>query len=114
MPVAVDFDTLVQQLGSIRAVWQIIVIALGFAFAWAIARLIRARLPANLEPGALKIGAGSVHRLVLPLLALIFVWLGKFALSKWQAIPLLNIAIPLIASFVAIDRKSTRLNSSHG
>ena len=102
MPVAADFDTLIQQLGSSRAVWQMIVIALGFAFAWALARLIRARLPDDLEPGALKIGAGSVHRLVLPLLALILVWLGKFALGKWQAIPLLNIAIPLIASFVAI------------
>ena len=102
MPVAADFDTLIQQLGSSRAGWQIIVIALGFAFAWALARLIRARLPDDLEPGALKIGAGSVHRLVLPLLALILVWLGKFALGKWQAIPLLNIAIPLIASFVAI------------
>lgn len=102
MPGAADFDTLFQQLGSMRAWWQLGVVALGFLIAWLFARLIRARLPAGLEPGALKIGAGSVHRLVLPLLALIFVWVGKFALAKWQPVPLLNIAIPLIASFVII------------
>jgi small-conductance mechanosensitive channel len=102
MPVAADFDTLLQQLGSSRAWWQLAVVALGFTLAWVLARAIRARLPDSLEPGALKIGAGSVHRLVLPLLALVFVWTGKFALQKWQVVPLLNIAIPLIASFAII------------
>jgi small-conductance mechanosensitive channel len=102
MQLAADFETLLGQLETVRAWWQIGVIAGGYALAWLIARSIRARLPADLEPGALKIGAGSIHRLVLPLLALIFVWLGKFALSKWQPVPLLNIAIPLIASYVAI------------
>ena len=65
MPVAADFDTLIQQLGSSRAVWQMIVIALGFAFAWALARLVRARLPDDLEPGALKIGAGRDRKSVV-------------------------------------------------
>ena len=102
MPVAADFDTLIQQLGSARAWWQMGVVALGFVFAWVFARLIQARLPADLEPGALKIGAGSVHRLVLPLLALVFVWMGQFILAKWQTVPLLHITIPLIASFAII------------
>ncbi len=99
---AADFDTLIQQFNSGRAWWQLGVIAAGFAVSWVIAQLIRAKLPADLEPGALKIGAGSVHRLVLPLLALILVWMGTFALSKWQPVPLLKIAIPVIASFVVI------------
>ena len=99
---AADFDTLVQQFNSGRAWWQLGVVAAGFSAGWLLARLVRAKLPADLEPGALKIGAGSVHRLVLPLLALVFVWVGSFALSKWQPVPLLKIAIPLIASFVVI------------
>ena len=99
---AADFNTLVQQFNSGRAWWQLAVVAAGFSAGWLLARLVRAKLPADLEPGALKIGAGSVHRLVLPLLALVFVWVGSFALSKWQPVPLLKIAIPLIASFVVI------------
>lgn len=99
---AADFDTLVQQISVGRAWWQLGVVVAGFMAAWAMARLVRARLPDDLEPGALKIGAGSVHRLVLPFLALIFVWIGAFALSKWQPVPLLKLAMPLIASFVVI------------
>ena len=100
--VAADFDAFFQQLDSVLAWWQIGVIAAGFISSWVLARAVRAKLPLDLKPGALKIGAGSVHRLVLPFCALIFVAVGTFALSKWQPVPLLKIAIPIIASFVAI------------
>ena len=99
---AADFSTIVEQFGTGTAWWQAGVLAAGFLAAWLVARLVRARLPVDLDPGALKIGAGSVHRLVLPLFALIVIWLGSFILSKWQAVPLLKIALPLIASFVVI------------
>ncbi len=99
---AADFGTFVEQFGTHAAWWQVGVLTIGFLTAWLVARLIRARLPVDLEPGALKIGAGSVHRLVLPLFALIFVWLGSFMLSKWQPVPLLKVSLPLIVSFVVI------------
>lgn len=102
MPVAADFEVLLRQLGTVHAWWQIGVIVAGFAVAWAVARGIRARLPADLQPGALKIGAGSIHRLVLPFVALILVWVGKFVVARYQPVPLLNIAIPLIASYLVI------------
>jgi len=102
MQLAADFELLIAQLETVHAWWQIAVIAAGFVLAWLVAGAVRSRLPADLEPGALKIGAGSVHRLVVPLLALIFVWIGKFSLARWQPVPLLNIAIPLIVSFVLI------------
>jgi small-conductance mechanosensitive channel len=102
MPVAADFDTLIRQLGTVHAWLQVGVILAGFAIAWAFARAIRAKLPADLQPGALKIGAGSVHRLVLPLLALILVWIGKFVVARYQPVPLLNIAVPLISSYLII------------
>lgn len=99
---AADFGTFVEQFGTHAAWWQVGVLTIGFLAAWLVARLIRARLPVDLEPGALKIGAGSVHRLVLPVFALIFVWLGSFMLSKWQPAPLLKVSLPLIVSFVVI------------
>ncbi len=102
MPVAADFDTLIRQLGTTPAWWQVGVLFACFAVAWLSARAIRAKLPADLQPGALKIGAGSVHRLVLPLLALLLVWIGRFVVARYQPVPLLNIAIPLIASYLVI------------
>lgn len=102
MPVAADFDTLIRQLGTTHAWWQVGVMLACFAIAWLSARTVRAKLPADLQPGALKIGAGSVHRLVLPLVALLLVWIGRFVVARYQPVPLLNIAIPLIASYLII------------
>ncbi len=102
MPVAADFDVLLRQIGTLHAWWQLGVVVAGFAIAWVMARSIRAKLPADLQPGALKIGAGSIHRLVLPLLALVLVWTGKLVVARYQPVPLLNIAIPLISSYVII------------
>ena len=102
MPVAAELDTLLHQLGSMHVWWQLVVIATGVAIAWGIARQIRARLPATVDSDRFKLGGGSMYPLVLPLLALILVWVGKFALTKWQAVPLLNVVIPLIAAFTII------------
>lgn len=56
----------------------------------------------KLTPGLAKIGAGSAHRIVWPLLLLAFVWIARLLLAKWQAVPIINIAIPLIAAFAGI------------
>ena len=97
-----NFDSLISQLGTPPGWIQLAILALGFAVAWAVARLIRGRIPGDLEPGALKIGAGSVQRLLLPLLALVFIWLGKVACAKWQPVPILSVAVLLVASFAVI------------
>lgn len=102
MSLAADFDTLIRQLGTSQAWWQLGLIAAGFVLAWAIARLIRPKLPSNLPPGARKIGAGSILRLVVPVLALVFVWCGKLLLARWHPVPILQLAVLLIASFAAI------------
>ena len=70
--------------------------------AWILAQLVRGKIPGQLAPGAMRIGAGSMQRLVLPVLALIFIWLAKVAYAKWQPVPILNVAVLLIASFALI------------
>lgn len=82
--------------------WQIALLALCFALAWFLATAAKSRVPAGLEPGRLKIAAGGFNRVANPLLALLFVWLGKTVLDKFMNTALLKVAIPLLTSFAAI------------
>lgn len=97
-----NFDTLLNQLGAPPGWAQLAIVAAGFLFAWLLARLVREKIPDHLEPGAFKIGAGSVQRVVLPLLALVFIWLGKIVFAKWHPAPILGVALLLVASFALI------------
>ena len=97
-----NFDTLLNQLGTPPGWAQLGIIAAGFLFAWLLARMVREKIPGDLEPGAFRIGAGSVQRVVLPLLALVFIWLGKVAFAKWHPAPILSVAVLLVASFALI------------
>lgn len=101
-----NFDSLLNQLGTQIGWAQLGIVAAGFLLAWILARLVREKIPDYLEPGALKIGAGSMQRLALPVLALVFIWLGKitFALTlrTSQPLPILRVAVLLVASFALI------------
>jgi small-conductance mechanosensitive channel len=97
-----NFDTLLNQLGTPPGWAQLAIVAAGFLFAWLLARMVREKIPGHLEPGAFKIGAGSVQRVVLPLLALVLIWLGKVAFAKWHPAPILSVAVLLVASFALI------------
>jgi small-conductance mechanosensitive channel len=99
----VDFQALLAQLTAPAGLAQIGALATAILLAWLLARALRAKIPDQRVPGLAKIGAGSAHRMVFPLALLIFAWSARFALAKWQAVPLLNIAIPLIAAFAAIS-----------
>ncbi len=98
----VDPSNIISTLTSRQGVFQLGVLALAALFAWLIARMLQHKLPDHLEPGLAKIGAGSAYRMVTPLVLLILAWLGRFALAKLQPVPLLNVAIPLIAAFAVI------------
>jgi small-conductance mechanosensitive channel len=47
-------------------------------------------------------GAGGVRRLVFPLLALLFVWLGIVVLKQWFEVDLLRLALPLLGSLAMV------------
>lgn len=97
-----NFDTLMNQIGTPPGWSQLGIVAMGFVFAWILARLVRGKIPDHFEPGALKIGAGSVQRLLLPVFAMMFIWLGKVAFAKWHPAPILSVAVLLVASFALI------------
>ncbi len=97
-----DFDSITADLVSKSGATQMAVLAVAFLLAWLLTRMLRPRLPDKLEPGFAKIGAGSANRLMLPLLFLILAWLARLLLAKFQTVPILNIAMPLILAFVAI------------
>lgn len=97
-----DFEKLISQLATEQGALELCVVGAGFLVGWLFSQPLKGKLPANLQPGALKIGAGSVHRIAFPLAALIAVWAARFALTKWQPVPILNVAVPLIATFAAL------------
>lgn len=97
-----NFDTLIVQLWSPPGWNQLGLVAAGFVLAWALARLVRGKIPDHFEPGALRIGAGSVQRILLPVFALVFIWLAKVVVAKWQPVPILSVAVLLVASFALI------------
>lgn len=90
------------QLGTPAGWGQLGIVAAGFLFAWMLARLVRGKIPEYLDPGVLKIGAGGVQRLLLPVFALVLIWLGKVAFAKWHPVPILSVAVLLVASFALI------------
>jgi small-conductance mechanosensitive channel len=97
-----DLEAIFRSLISAQGAVQIACLAAAGLLAWLIARRLRARLPENLSAGFAKIGAGGANRIAFPLLFLILAWLARLILAKFYPVPLLNLAIPLIASYAAI------------
>ena len=101
-PAGFDLEAIFRSLTSAQGAVQIACLAAAGLLAWLIARRLRARLPENLSAGFAKIGAGGANRIAFPLLFLMLAWLARLILTKFQPVPLLNLAIPLIASYAAI------------
>ena len=97
-----DLDALTGALLSKQGAIQLALLLVAFLLALLAARIIRLRLPADLRPGFAKIGAGSAHRLVLPLSFLVFALLVRTLLAKLQPVPIFHVAMPLIASYAMI------------
>ena len=102
LPVLTDPASLWAGIASVAGAWQCGALLLAFATAFLIARIVRPNLPEVQAAGIRKIGAGSASRLLLPLLFLLCAALASLVLSRFQAVPLLRIALPLITSFVVI------------
>ncbi len=101
-PAGFDLEAIFRSLTSTQGAVQIACLVAAGLLAWLIARALRARLPENLGAGFAKIGAGGANRIAFPLLFLMLAWLTRLVLAKLYPVPLLNLAIPLIASYAAI------------
>ena len=96
--------------------WQAGTLALCLLLAWWGSRLLRSRVAGRFEqaaadgrvPGSafaersIELGRGSFERLAFPLLALIFVLIGRLILANFQHVNLLHVAVPLLTAMAAI------------
>jgi small-conductance mechanosensitive channel len=101
-PASFSYDQLLRSLSSTEGGIQLATLAFAFAFAWLLTRMVRSRVPDKLQPGLAKIGAGSVQRVVFPLLFLAIAWIAKTALTRYQPVPLMQLGVLLIGSFALI------------
>ncbi len=97
-----ELQAFAQSILTRQGALQALVLLLCLACAWLGARVIRSRMPEGLAPGTAKVSAGGVVRLAAPTIMLALVWLSSWALAKFQAVPMLKVALPIIGSFMLI------------
>ncbi|MDP2829090.1 MAG: mechanosensitive ion channel [Sulfuricellaceae bacterium] len=81
-------------------VLQLAVIAFSIFLAWLATRKFR-----NLQgesQGAMKVGLGSINRVIFPLTAMLFTFAAREIFRHWGHISLFNIAFPLLASLALV------------
>ena len=90
--------------------WQAGVLAASLGAAWWLARALRAYLATRWKARAdsmalapqLRFVGGGVGRLMFPLVALLFVLIGRAVLGHFHHVDLLHIAVPLLFAFAAV------------
>jgi small-conductance mechanosensitive channel len=90
-------------LGSANFGLQLAALSVSLALAWVLSRYLQ-RVFATVDHSSdvLKIGVESFSRVLWPLLALIFLFLAKSALGKFQHTSLLRLFFPILGSFALI------------
>ena len=90
-------------LQNTNFLWQIGTVCICFALAWYAATLLKRNFSkTGTSAGVLQISASSFHRVVFPLLALVFIFIAKIILGRWQHTHLLSLLIPIIGSLALI------------
>lgn len=83
--------------------WQVVVLVVCLLIAWQFSRLSKLRMAGKVTAeGTMKIGFGSMQRLTFPISALVLVVIARWALSYFQPVKLLNIALPLLFSLALV------------
>jgi small-conductance mechanosensitive channel len=97
-----DFFT---QLQHPDTLWQLLALAIALGLAKVIEGFVRERVEAHAVPNlglARKIGRGSLKRVIFPIAALVFVAGMRWLIKPVVHTPILNIALPLLASLAVI------------
>src|SRR5690349_16040329 len=92
---------------EITVLWQVAVLLASIAIAWFLERLLAKRMASRVAAGeqaalALDISPRSMSRLMFPIFGLILLVVGRWALSHWYPIHLLNVAVPLLFALALI------------
>jgi len=81
--------------------WQLAVLAVSLALAWGINSQLNRSIMKK-TPDAWNVGMGGISRVLFPMLALAFVFVGKLLLRHWQHTGLLTLAAILLVAMAVI------------
>jgi small-conductance mechanosensitive channel len=96
----IDFSRIEIALAS-RASWfELALVAICFALGWLLDR--RVRLKSASDAGFVRVGLGSVNRLLFPLMTLVLLVVAAAVFRRWQPPFFLAIAIPLTVALALI------------
>lgn len=99
-----QFDELTRALGqdvhSPAFVWQVVVVVVGLAAAWLIAQRFKPKLDSQVVHW--RLGRGGLNRVAFPLLAFVFIIVGRTFLARGQRTEILNVTLSLLTSFVLV------------
>ena len=102
-------------LHDANVVWQLVTLALSLGLGYWLARVLRPHLEGRVQAhqddltrrGAsfaqhMHLVGGGFNRILYPLLALIFVLIGRAVLGNFHHVNVLNLAVPLLTAFAVI------------
>jgi small-conductance mechanosensitive channel len=94
---------LLDDLQEVSFIWQIGAVLICFVLAWMLSRLFRKIFSkVDATSVSIKLGVQSFSSVIFPTLILLFLFIGKAILGKWQHTNLLRLLLPIVASFVLI------------
>ena len=100
-----QLDDLLRALGEgpgrPAMLWQLGLIAASLALGWLLSWRLKPRL-ASEDLLRWKLGRGGLARLAFPLLALIFLLIGKAAYGRGHPLAILNVAVSLVTAFALV------------
>ncbi len=99
---AEDFDAWLAALTQPSALVELAVVAACLGAAWLAVRLAHAGRDLQQKPTSIWFGKRIVDGVLFPVMALLFAWAARWALSHSQAIALLHLALPILASLLVI------------
>lgn len=99
--IQVIWQEVLADMSKPAALWQLSIIVVACAIAWAINGALRAYVMRN-APENWKLGIGGVNRVLFPLSTLIIVEIGIWILMHWQHVSLLKLASKLLLAMAVI------------
>ena len=93
----IDF---ISELEQTSLLWQAAVLAISLLLAWWLSHVFQKR--SSIGEGAWRLALEGLNRIAFPLIALILVVAGKTILGQTFHVNLLNLAVPLLLSFMLI------------
>ena len=96
----IDFTRIEAALASPAGWWELAIVAVCFAIGWMLDR--RLRLESASEAEVVRLGLGSVNRMLLPLATLALMLVAAAVFQRWHPPFFLPIAIPLMVALALI------------